>query len=108
MSKRGRRSKAQIQADQEALARLQATQGPPPRQPGDGMDIAIVGDRLPPVLFTRYRGHKFEGWLSQDVFARLEEDGVLVWDASGKPVIDESKIKPPTAERGSPWIGEGI
>lgn len=109
MGQRGRRSKAQIQAAQEALARVADVPAPGPA-PADGrsrMDITLKTDGTP-VLFTWYKGHRFEGWLSQDAFTRMEEDGVLNWDAVGNPVINESKIKPPTAGRGPAWIGEGI
>ncbi len=73
----------------------------------NGMDAAWNKDGTL-AMFTWYRGRKFEGWLSQVNFTRLEEDGVLSWDVDGNPVIDESKIKPPTADRGPAWIGEGI
>ncbi len=99
-----RRSKAQIQASQEAVAAFQA---PPPKLRGEGMDLAWDADGTL-IFFTWYRGHRFDGWLGQDVFTRMEEDGALVWDAAGNPVIDASKVKPPTANRGPAWVGEGI
>ncbi len=102
-----RRSKAPILAIQEPVAQFKTPLNPVPRQSGEGMDMGLTqhGEL---VLFTWHRGHRFEGWLSQETFTRLEEDGVLSWDAAGNPVIDESKVKAPTANRGPAWIGEGI
>lgn len=44
------------------------------------------------TLYTRYRGHNFEGWIPAENFDRAEADGVLSWDAGGNPVIDASKL----------------
>ncbi len=39
------------------------------------------------MLFTWYKGHTFDGWISQANFERAETDGVLAWDTDGSPVI---------------------
>lgn len=41
------------------------------------------------VLFTRYRGHNFEGWHTRETMEKLESMGVLSWDADGNPVVKE-------------------
>ena len=57
-------------------------------------DIRLKADGTP-VLFTTYKGHNFEGWISQANMEKAESDGVLAWDASGQPVIDPSKLPRP-------------
>lgn len=42
-----------------------------------------------PILFTRYRGHAFEGWISEEAFAKAEAEGLLRWDESGRPVVSD-------------------
>jgi hypothetical protein len=49
-------------------------------------DIRLTADGRP-VLFTWYKGHAFDGWISNANFRRAEADGVLAWDAEGNPVI---------------------
>lgn len=38
-------------------------------------------------LFTWYKNHAFDGWISNERFREAEADGVLSWDADGNPII---------------------
>ena len=42
------------------------------------------------IMYTMYKGHAFDGWISNENFARAESDGVLSWDEHGNPVIKAS------------------
>lgn len=55
------------------------------------MDLTWRDDEL--VFFTRYKGHRFDGWISTASMQRAEADGVLAWDADGRPVIDPSRLR---------------
>lgn len=46
------------------------------------------------VLYTHYKGHNFDGWISLENFSKAESQGVLSWDASGNPVIRPELLQP--------------
>lgn len=63
------------------------------------------------LLFSWYKGHAFEGWISQANFERAEADGVLSWDAEGNPIISaaaapERRSAAPETRASAPPPGE--
>lgn len=65
------------------------------KEPSRNSDYRIQwGRNAEVILYTRYKGHNFAGWISIDGFERAEAQGVLTWDAQGNPVIDPDKFIP--------------
>jgi hypothetical protein len=49
-------------------------------------DIRLKADGTP-ILFTWYKGHAFDGWISEGNCQKAETDGVLSWAADGSPIV---------------------